>query len=173
MRTNNSTNGGLKFYVSVIPALFPAIIFLSISTLPSGIRMQSGHSQMNTIAERVKGIYTSQIGVREKRTNSGPEVEQYLKYVNLPKGNPWCAAFVCWVYGRAGVGNPRSGWSPALFGEGRVIWRRGEQGTKSKEQRFGVRKFYNPVQNTADGINLYGRFAYPPSLTSGFRLLTS
>ena len=70
----------------------------------------------------VRKIYTSQIGVRETSPNSGSEVKEYLRYVNLPAGNPWCAAFVCWVYGQAEVGNPRSGWSPGLFGEGRVVW---------------------------------------------------
>ena len=124
-------------------------------------------------AEMVRKIYTSQIGVREKLNNSGREVEEYLRYVKLAKGNPWCAAFVCWVYGQAGVGNPRTGWSPGLFGEGRVIWARGEPRTKSQEPGFGARKFYNPVQSTVDRINPDGGFAYPTSLTSGFRLLTS
>jgi hypothetical protein len=75
---------------------------------------------------RVRQIYASQIGVREKQLNSGPEVEKYLRYVNLPKGNPWCAAFVCWVYGKAGVENPRTGWSPGLFGGSRIVWRKGQ-----------------------------------------------
>lgn len=87
------------------------------------------------LRDKVKQIYTSQIGVREKHPNSGPEVEKYLRYVNLPKGNPWCAAFVCWVYGEAGITNPRSAWSPALLGDRYVIWGK-DQRTKSKEQRL-------------------------------------
>ena len=92
----------------------------------------------------VRKIYTSQIGLREIQPNSGSHVKKYLRYVNLPAGNPWCAAFVCWVYGKAGVGNPRSGWSPALFGEGRTVWASGEsranlhagrQGTNNQELR--------------------------------------
>ena len=86
--------------------------------------------------QKVREIYTSQIGIREKPSNSGEAVEKYLAYVNLPKGNPWCAAFVCWVYGRAGVENPRSGWSPDLFGEGRVIWGRRVSSIKNQESRF-------------------------------------
>ncbi len=107
----------------------------------------------------VQQIYTSQIGVREKGNNSGPAVEQYLRYVNLPKENPWCAAFVCWVFGRAGVGNPRSGWSPDLFRKSYVIWERGlsktvsEPGTKSQESRLPA---YVP------GV-------YPSSLVTGNR----
>lgn len=78
---------------------------------------------------RVQQIYTSQIGIREKGINAGADVEKYLLYVNLPKDNPWCAAFVCWVFGRAGVGNPRSGWSPDLFPASRTILPRVESGT--------------------------------------------
>src|SRR6476661_4335715 len=57
----------------------------------------------HSLVKRIQEIYTSQIGVREKKVNSGPEVEKYLAYVGLKKGNPWCAAFVCWVFGEAGV----------------------------------------------------------------------
>ena len=84
---------------------------------------------------RVKKIYDSQVGVREQGTNGGPQVEKYLRYVNLSKGNPWCAAFVCWVFGQAEVGNPKSGWSPNLFPASKIIWERGA-GTRNKEQRF-------------------------------------
>ncbi|MGB4400012.1 MAG: hypothetical protein WBJ10_11625 [Daejeonella sp.] len=94
-------------------------------------RESPGLSVMQT---KVQQIYTSQIGVREQQPNSGPAVETYLRYVNLPRGNPWCAAFDCCVYGRPGVGNPRTGWSPDLFGEGLIIWSAADQRTKSKEQ---------------------------------------
>jgi hypothetical protein len=42
-------------------------------------------------------------------SNAGPQVDKYLKYVGLPSGNPWCAAFVCWILGQAGIENPKSG----------------------------------------------------------------
>ena len=74
--------------------------------------------------QRVRLVYTSQIGAREKQANSGPEVKKYLRYVGLPSGQPWCAAFVCWVYGQAGVANPKSAWSPDLFRADKVIWKR-------------------------------------------------
>lgn len=80
----------------------------------------------NAARQKVQQIYTSQIGIREQGTNSGPQVLQYLSYVNLPKGNPWCAAFVCWVYGQANVPNPRTAWSPDLFKPNRIIWERAE-----------------------------------------------
>ena len=76
---------------------------------------------------QVKQIYDAQIGVRETGNNAGSAVEQYLNYVNLKKGEPWCAAFVCWVFGQAGVANPRTGWSPALFPTNKIIWDRGKE----------------------------------------------
>lgn len=87
------------------------------------VKIQSGDDRSSTVA-KVKQIYNSQIGVKESGQNSGPEVEKYLHYVNLPKGNPWCAAFVCWVFGQAGINNPRTGWSPALFPASKQIWSR-------------------------------------------------
>ncbi|MEJ7778693.1 MAG: hypothetical protein WKF68_03805 [Daejeonella sp.] len=75
---------------------------------------------------KVRSVYNTQLGVREKGVNSGTEIEKYLRYVNLAKGNPWCAAFVCWVFGEAGIPNPRSGWSPDLFGGDYVIWEKAE-----------------------------------------------
>ena len=96
--------------------------------------LNPGHIQQR-ISERrakVREIYNSQIGVREKQPNSGIAVEEYLCYVDLPKGNPWCAAFVCWVYGKAGVVNPKSGWSPDLFPRSKVIWSKGVESGKWK-----------------------------------------
>jgi hypothetical protein len=61
-------------------------------------------------------IASKQVGVMEKTGhNDGQVVEQYLAYVHLPKGEPWCAAFVSWVFGQAGYERPRSGWSPDLL----------------------------------------------------------
>lgn len=52
----------------------------------------------------------SQIGVRETKPNSGPEVDQYLKSVGLGPGYAWCQAFVFWCFKRAAelqnVSNP-------------------------------------------------------------------
>lgn len=77
------------------------------------------------VRKKLRQIYSSQIGVKERsNANDGPQVEQYLRYAGLPKGNPWCAAFVCWAMGKAGIKNPRSGWSPALFPDKKVIWSR-------------------------------------------------
>lgn len=73
----------------------------------------------------LRNIYTAEIGVREASgRNDGPRVEEYLRYTHLKPGNPWCAAFVCWCLGQAGVPNPRTGYCPNLFPKDKVIWSR-------------------------------------------------
>lgn len=50
-------------------------------------------------------------GVHEEGGNNcGARVEEYLASVGLPKGNPWCAAFVAWCFHSAGYkGWPATG----------------------------------------------------------------
>lgn len=71
--------------------------------------------------ERLIGIAEREIGVAEATgNNDGLRVEEYLKYTALGKGHDWCAAFVSWCYGQAGLAQPRNPWSPALFPKDRV-----------------------------------------------------
>ncbi|MGY0036428.1 peptidoglycan-binding protein [Pedobacter sp. NJ-S-72] len=61
-------------------------------------------------------IAAKEIGVREKTgNNDGERVEEYLAVTGLKKGQPYCSAFVSWVYREAGFAEPGSGWSPSLF----------------------------------------------------------
>lgn len=91
---------------------------------PGNFTPASGCSR-SALRYHVKNIYDAQVGVKEQTgNNDGKKVEQYLEYVHLKKGQPWCAAFVCWVFGESTVHNPRSGWSPALFPDSKVIWQR-------------------------------------------------
>lgn len=85
---------------------------------------QSGNTGLNA-RDAVKKIYISQIGIRELTgNNDGKAVETYLKYVYLSKGNPWCAAFVCWVLSQNNIKNPRSGYCPVLFSSSNIIYQR-------------------------------------------------
>jgi len=54
----------------------------------------------NLISNTIVEIAKSQIGVQEKPlgSNSGKEVDTYLRSVGLRPGNYWCMAFVFWVY---------------------------------------------------------------------------
>jgi hypothetical protein len=66
-------------------------------------------------------IAMAELWVREETgKNDGKRVEEYLATVHLKKGDPYCAAFVSWVFKQAGYGLPRTGWSPALFPTNRL-----------------------------------------------------
>ena len=127
------------------------------------VHFQGQKPSAPTKQQKVQQIYTSQIGIREKGTNSGPAVEQYLRYVDLPKGNPWCAAFVCWVYGRAGVGNPRTGWSPGLFRGDNVIWEKAESGFARRSVSEGGKA---EMHNYPKRLVTLTRSTYPTSLAT-------
>jgi len=53
---------------------------------------------MTALAAKVLEVAAREIGVREVGRNRGERVETYLACVGLEPGNPWCAAFVSWVY---------------------------------------------------------------------------
>lgn len=81
------------------------------------------HVPVTEIEQRLLlvGIAARELGVREQTgQNDGLRVEEYLATVSLRKGQPWCAAFVSWVYKQAGYSKPRTGWSPALFPSSRL-----------------------------------------------------
>ena len=79
------------------------------------------HSKQNPSRFTITEIANSQLGVTELTGhNDGPKVQAYLSTVKLRTGEPWCAAFVSWVYKQAGFPRPRSGWSPALFPTSRL-----------------------------------------------------
>jgi hypothetical protein len=84
------------------------------------------------------------VGVREQGINAGKEVERYLSYVDLSRGQPWCAAFICWVYGQAGVDHHRSGWTPDLFPSSKIIW--------SKAQAYPAGQISGKRQADSDQI---------------------
>jgi hypothetical protein len=70
-------------------------------------------------------VSSHEIGVKEATgNNDGKEVECYLASVNLKKGNPWCAAFVAWVYDQCFIKHPISGYSPDWFRYPNVIYQR-------------------------------------------------
>lgn len=87
----------------------------------------NGAALSGDIRLKVKQVYSSQIGVREKTGhNDGKQVETYLHYCGLTKGQPWCASFVCWCLGQAQVSNPRDGGCPYLLERGQLIYKRGK-----------------------------------------------
>jgi hypothetical protein len=102
---------------------------------------QSGHTGSAILRNKVVSTYTSQIGVRELTgNNDGKAVETYLRYCGLSKGQPWCASFVCWVFGQNQVPNPRSGYCPDLFKPKNIVWKRNSNGNTSpiRGDIFGI-----------------------------------
>lgn len=66
--------------------------------------------------QKIIALAQAELGVRELTAcNDGPRVEAYLRCVGLHRGDPYCAAFISWIFMRAGYPEPRTGWSPALF----------------------------------------------------------
>lgn len=67
---------------------------------------------LSDFTKKVLSKAKSQIGVMEKPrgSNSGPEVDAYLKSVGLGPGYAWCAAFTYWCFNEAyknsGKSNP-------------------------------------------------------------------
>jgi len=57
-----------------------------------------------TLRHRALNAAISQIGVKENPPNSnwGPQVKEYLAAAGWTSPAPWCAAFVCWCYKKAG-----------------------------------------------------------------------
>src|SRR5213075_1611331 len=60
-----------------------------------------GHGGRMKLVREVLNLAERELGVREVGSNRGPRVEEYLRSVGLPPGNPWCAAFVWFVVERA------------------------------------------------------------------------
>lgn len=103
--------------------LFGFICFIALgwSNNPCGYildtaALNSSYQQTLGLRRQIIEIAKTQLNVREATgKNDGMAVEQYLTYTSNAKGDAWCASFVSWVYGRAGLPRPKTGWSPALF----------------------------------------------------------
>ncbi|QEK50944.1 CHAP domain-containing protein [Pedobacter aquae] len=119
--------------------------FLFVFTLWLYLHTHSHSVKAGTLSAnrtKLKRIYSQEIGIREKSNrNDGSQVESYLKYTGHSKGAPWCAAFVSWCLGQAGISNPQTAWSPALLPAKRIIWENTWQKEKIQPQAgdvFGI-----------------------------------
>lgn len=114
------------------------------------------------VRERIVGVAFAEIGIREATgNNDGPRVEEYLRYTGLGTGHAWCAAFVSWCFGQAGLSQPRNPWSPALFPKARTYWNKvnKDEGVRNKDSNAGVRHLtrvhHHPIK-PADLFGIYG-----------------
>ena len=140
MATMHSLFLGFLFVAVLLPGGFGnrALVGHNVSSssyepLPVGYG-SSGLGSHERVRERIVNIAQHEIAVREATgKNDGARVEEYLAYTGLGKGYAWCAAFVSWCYGKAGLPLPRNAWSPALFPNARRY-------TKERVQRRAVRQ---------------------------------
>ncbi|MBE8720883.1 peptidoglycan-binding protein [Sphingobacterium sp. Ka21] len=101
-------------------------------------------------------IATAELGVKEATgNNDGKRVEEYLRYTNLGKGHQWCAAFVSWCYGQAGLLQPRNPWSPALFPNANTYWKQGKF-ANSQIRKVAVSDIFGIYGAAAKRINHVG-----------------
>ena len=72
--------------------------------------------------QRIVAAAKKEIGTLEGDVpNTGPKVSAYLRYVGIKIAAPWCAAWVSYVFGKAGYLQPKTAWSPALFPASRLV----------------------------------------------------
>lgn len=109
------------FFLGIICLAFN-VIYRSANR-PVLINPEAEPSKSSVAQYRIQVVRTAvnELGVRERSgRNDGARVEQFLKLIGLLKGEPWCAAFVSFVFHETGFAKPRTGWSPALFPASRL-----------------------------------------------------
>jgi len=84
--------------------------------------------------QRLLNVARAEIGVREVGHNGGKRVAEYLACTGIKVPAPYCAAFVSFVFWKAGYSAPRTPWSPALFPASRVV----EVGSAGEGLVFGI-----------------------------------
>ncbi len=113
-----------------------------------------GHQdQIENFRKNIVDIAIHEIGVSEATGhNDGKRVEEYLNYTDFGKGYAWCAAFVSWCYGQAGLPAPRNAWSPALFPMARrYTGQQIQQGAIRPADLFGI---YNTRLGRIDHVGI-------------------
>jgi hypothetical protein len=109
----------IKLFVGII-----CFAFTGGNGMLSGNLLRTAPASQNAVSIQrttLVKLAENEIGVRERTgRNDGPRVEEYLRCVGLKKGQPWCAAFVSFLYAKSGFAKPRSGWSPDLFPSARL-----------------------------------------------------
>lgn len=71
-------------------------------------------SQLETWRQDVVARACSRVGVVELDTNSGPEINAWLKRSGANPGDPWCACFASWCISVAGLPDVRIAGAQAL-----------------------------------------------------------
>jgi hypothetical protein len=106
----------IKLFLGIVLFAFAGGYRMFNSALLTGNTTQLTNKAEVETRQRIVKTAEAEVGVREQTNNNdGARVEEYLRTVGLRKPEPYCAAFVSWVFARNGLAAPRSGWSPDLF----------------------------------------------------------
>ena len=81
MKTTNHNSDPIIVLMLELSIFF--LLCIAVVNVPRA-NGQTISERNNVLRQKVQQIYTSQIGIREQEINSGPQVQQYLSYVNLP-----------------------------------------------------------------------------------------
>lgn len=67
----------------------------------------------------------SQLGIRELTgRNDGPEIDKYQRQTGVPKGSPYCASGVAWVFAQHNIPNPNSALAANYFrDQSKIVYR--------------------------------------------------
>jgi len=112
----------IRFLLGIICLIaFKQLAGAERGTLGVKRKLIAGEQSRAIQAEGLLKIARAELGVREATgKNDGRQVEAYLATTGLKKGNPWCAAFISWVFNKSGAHVPCTPWSPALFPKNRL-----------------------------------------------------
>jgi CHAP domain len=116
---------------------------LALSLLGQPADAVAAPTKEDSIRTELAKVYTSQVGVTEKGCdNCGPEVKRYLASSGNRQGEPWCGAFVCWVFKQLGLKVPAgAGAARNWFPTSKVIYSRGKP-AKQRPKRGDCAGFY-------------------------------
>ena len=104
----------------------------------------------------LQDVYLSQLHVREATgNNDGTDVEKYLASTGLPKGNPWCAAFVHWCFEQVHIPNKVTAWSPSAENKDNIIFKMRQ--FKEEPQTGDVVTFYYSSLGRIGHTGFYNR----------------
>lgn len=105
----------------------------------------------------IVNVAAGQVGFREQPdgSNAGPQVNAYLAAAGLGPGQPWCAAFVSWVYQHAGY-NIRVGYTGNLPQALGGMWR-GKNGAPQPGDIivFSANGGHAGIVTSSDGTYVY------------------
>ncbi len=97
------------------------LIWTHLQYDPEGTNRDLSHSSL--LANQTAQVALRYLGITEspRGSNRGPHIDDFLRFVGLQPGNPWCTAFVCYCVHKAaeelGIQTdfPKTAWTPTLL----------------------------------------------------------